>query len=176
MPKLHEKGLLGAAIFWGNALEQFVARCPVSRLGSRFASLLSLRKNGNYLKSTGRPESVITWKISTREPGITIVGSQLTRVAKSCHLISKLSRDLFKKASQPGSCNHALSSIARDLSTHPISPRTHMPKTLAPINTSIPPSLYEWIFPYLRSLHKRIRQKEHQKHLKQKASRPKWSL
>ena len=45
-----------------NAHEQFVTRYLVSRL----------------VHSPGRPASVITWKMSTREPGITIQGFQLT--------------------------------------------------------------------------------------------------
>ena len=45
-----------------NTHEQCVTRCPVSRL----------------VHSPGRPASVITWKISTRDPSITILGSQLT--------------------------------------------------------------------------------------------------
>ena len=48
-----------------NAHEQFVTRCPVSRL----------------VHSPGRPASVITWKIATREPGITIQGFHLTGLA-----------------------------------------------------------------------------------------------
>ena len=48
-----------------NAHEQFVTRCPVSCL----------------VHSPGRPASVITWKMSTREPGITIQGFQLTGLA-----------------------------------------------------------------------------------------------
>ena len=36
--------------------------------------------------SPGRPASVITWKISTRDPGITILGSHLTGLARlSCN-------------------------------------------------------------------------------------------
>ena len=49
-----------------NAHEQYVTRCPVSRL----------------VHLPGRPSSVITWKISTRVPGITILGSQLTELAR----------------------------------------------------------------------------------------------
>ena len=45
-----------------NAHEQRITRCPVSRL----------------VHSPGRPGSVITWKVSTRDPGITILGFQLT--------------------------------------------------------------------------------------------------
>ena len=53
-----------------NAHEQSVTRCPVFRL----------------VHSLGRPASVITWKISTRDPGITILGSQLTGLARlSCN-------------------------------------------------------------------------------------------
>ena len=53
-----------------NAHEQSVTRCPVFRL----------------VHSPGRPASVITWKISTRDPGITILGSQLTGLARlSCN-------------------------------------------------------------------------------------------
>ena len=59
-----------------NVHEQCVTRCPVSRL----------------VHSPGRPASVITWKISTRDPGITILGSQLTGLADwyGCHIIAKL--------------------------------------------------------------------------------------
>ena len=49
-----------------NAHEQCVTRCPFSCL----------------VHSPGRPESVITWKMSTRNPGITILGSQLTGLAR----------------------------------------------------------------------------------------------
>ena len=49
-----------------DALEQCVTRCSVSR----------------WVRSPGRPTSVITWKISTRDPGITILGSQLTSQAQ----------------------------------------------------------------------------------------------
>ena len=86
-----------------NAHEQCVTRCPVSRL----------------VHSPGRPASVITWKISTRDPGITILGSQLTGLARLSYYrkvdfccVWLRCRDLCK-ASQPSSCNQALSSIAR---------------------------------------------------------------
>ena len=49
-----------------NAHEQCVTHCPVSRL----------------VHLPGRLASVITWKIATRDPGITIPGSQLTRLAR----------------------------------------------------------------------------------------------
>ena len=45
-----------------NAHEHYVTCCPVSRL----------------VHSPSRQASVITWKISTRDPGITILESQLT--------------------------------------------------------------------------------------------------
>ena len=45
-----------------NAHEQCFTRCPVSLL----------------VHSPGRPESVITWKISIRDPCITVLGSLLT--------------------------------------------------------------------------------------------------
>ena len=48
-----------------NAHEQCFTRCPVSCL----------------VHSLGRPASVITWKIATREPGITIQVFQLTGLA-----------------------------------------------------------------------------------------------
>ena len=59
-----------------NAHEQCVTRCPVCR------SVLS----------PGRLANEITWKISTRDPGITILGSQLTSLADwfGCHIIAKL--------------------------------------------------------------------------------------
>ena len=48
---------------WGsNAHERCVTLCAVSRL----------------VHSPGRPAGVIAWKISTRNSGITILGSQLT--------------------------------------------------------------------------------------------------
>ena len=56
-----------------NAHEQCVTRCPVFRL----------------IDSPGRPASVITWKISTQDPGITTLGSQLTGLAR-CHVIAEL--------------------------------------------------------------------------------------
>ena len=58
-----------------NAHEQYVTRCPVSRL----------------VHSPGHSASVITWKISTRDPGITILGSQLTGLADwlGCHIMAK---------------------------------------------------------------------------------------
>ena len=37
------------------------------------------------LVTPGRPASVITWKISTRDLGITLSGSQLTRLARSSY-------------------------------------------------------------------------------------------
>ena len=49
-----------------NGHEQRVTRYPASRL----------------VHSPGRPASVITWKISTRDPGVTVLGSQLTRLAR----------------------------------------------------------------------------------------------
>ena len=45
--------------------EQCVTRCPVSR----------------SIHSPGRLASAITWKISTRDHGITVLGSQLTGLA-----------------------------------------------------------------------------------------------
>ena len=52
-----------------NAHEQCVTCCPVSRL----------------VHSPGRPACVITWKIATREPGITIQGFQVTGLAGLSH-------------------------------------------------------------------------------------------
>ena len=49
-----------------NAHEEYVTRCPVSRL----------------VHLPGRLSSVITWKISIRVPGITILESQLTGLAQ----------------------------------------------------------------------------------------------
>ena len=49
-----------------NTHKQCVTRCPVSRL----------------VHSPGRPATVITWKISTRDPGITILGSRLTGLTR----------------------------------------------------------------------------------------------
>ena len=87
-----------------NAHKQCVTRCPVFRL----------------VNSPGRPASVISWKISSRDPGITILGSQLTGLA---WLTCKRKVDFFFgvflrcpdlcKASQPGLCNQALSFIDR---------------------------------------------------------------
>ena len=56
-----------------NVHEQSVTRCPVSRL----------------VYSRGSSANVITWKISTRDRGITILGSQLTGLARG-HVIAKL--------------------------------------------------------------------------------------
>ena len=69
--ELHEKGLPAAANFYieigsnAHTGKQCFTRCPVSRL----------------VHSLGRLASVITWKISTRDPGIIILGSQLTGLA-----------------------------------------------------------------------------------------------
>ena len=53
-----------------SAHEQCVDRCPVSRL----------------VQFQGCPTSVITWKISSQDPGITILGSQLSGLARlSCN-------------------------------------------------------------------------------------------
>ena len=52
-----------------NAHEQCVTRCPFSCL----------------VHSPGRPQSVITWKMSTGDAGITIPGSQLTGLARSSY-------------------------------------------------------------------------------------------
>ena len=49
-----------------NAHEQCVTRCPFSCL----------------VHSPGCPESAITWKMSTRDAGITTPGSQLTGLAR----------------------------------------------------------------------------------------------
>ena len=49
-----------------NAHEHCVTRCPVSRL----------------VHSPRRPASVITWKIPTRDAGITILVSQLPGLAR----------------------------------------------------------------------------------------------
>ena len=49
-----------------NAHEQSVTSCPVSHL----------------VHSPGRPASMITWKISIRDPGIIILVSQLTGLAR----------------------------------------------------------------------------------------------
>ena len=49
-----------------NADEHYVTCCRVSRL----------------VHSLGRQANVITWTISTRDPGITILGSQLTVLAR----------------------------------------------------------------------------------------------
>ena len=49
-----------------NGHEQCVTRCPIYRL----------------VDSLGRPAGVITWKISTWDRGITILGSQLTGLAR----------------------------------------------------------------------------------------------
>ena len=82
-----------------NAHEQCITLCPVSRL----------------VHSPGCLASVIAWKVSPQDPGITILGSQLTRLAR-CHnrkvyFCCVLLRcwDLCK-ASQPTSCNQSLSS------------------------------------------------------------------
>ena len=86
-----------------NAHKQRATRCPVSRL----------------VHSPGPPATVITWKISTRDPGITITGSLLTGMARLPYnrkvdfcCVKLRCRDLCK-ANQPCSCNRAHSSIAR---------------------------------------------------------------
>ena len=86
-----------------NAHKQRATRCPVSRL----------------VHSPGPPASVITWKISTRDPSITITGSLLTGMARLPYnrkvdfcCVKLRCRDLCK-ANQPCSCNQAHSSIAR---------------------------------------------------------------
>ena len=120
-----------------NAHEQCVTRCPVYRL----------------VHSPERPASVICWKIFTRDPGITILWSQLTGLARLsynrkvdfCCVLLRC-RDLCK-ASQPGSCNQALSSIARfyalplDLTDFLKPPNTHT-KCEPSHNIFLPPSLY----------------------------------
>ena len=86
-----------------NAHEQCVTRCPVFRL----------------VNSPGRPASVVSWKISNRDPGVTILGSQLTGLAwltcnrKVDFCCVYLRCPDLRKASQPGSCNQALSFIDR---------------------------------------------------------------
>ena len=130
-----------------NAHEQRATRCPVSRL----------------VHSPGPPASVITWKISTRDPGITITGSQLTGMARLPYnrkvdfcCVKLRCRDLCE-ANQPGACNQAHSSIARFytlLLTSPVfqSLRAHtqnFTSTLPPPTSSHPPSLYQMNFwPY----------------------------
>ena len=86
-----------------SAHEQCVTRCTVFCL----------------VDSSGHPASVITWKISTRDPGITILGSQLTGLARLSYnrkvdfcCVKLRCRDLCK-ASLPGSCTQAPSCIAR---------------------------------------------------------------
>ena len=58
-----------------NAHQQCVTCCPVS----------------HFVHSPGRPASAITWKISTRDPSITILGSQLTGLVDwlGFHIIAK---------------------------------------------------------------------------------------
>ena len=60
IPLFHEKSQLRAAH------AQCVTRCPVSRL----------------FHSPGRPVSVVTWKISILDPGITILGSRINGLAR----------------------------------------------------------------------------------------------
>ena len=82
--------------------EQCATRCPVSRL----------------VHSLGRRASVITWKISTQDPGITIPGSQLTGLVrlsfnrKVDFCCVELRCQELCKGSQPGLCNEAPSSTA----------------------------------------------------------------
>ena len=92
-----------------NGHEQCVTRCSACRL----------------VHSPGRPASVITWKISTRDPDVTILGSQLTGLARLSYngkdnfcCVYLRCRDICK-ASQPGSCNQALSSRA-SFYAHPL--------------------------------------------------------
>ena len=77
----------------GGAHEQCVTRCPVSHLAH----------------SPGRPAIVITWKISSRDPGLARLS--YNRIVDFC-CVKLRYRDLCK-ASQPDSCNQALSYIAR---------------------------------------------------------------
>ena len=114
-----------------NPHEQCVTCCPVSRLAY----------------SPGRPASVITWKISARDPGITILGSQLTGLARLSYnrkvdfcCVSLRCRDLC-------SCNQAVSFIARfyflplDLTDFSKHQRMHT-KFQPPLNIFTSPSLY----------------------------------
>ena len=136
-----------------NAHEHCVTCCPVFRL----------------VNSRSRPASVISWKISSRDPGITILGSQLTgpvwltynRKVDFCCVYLRCP-DL-RKESQPSSCNQALSFIDRfsafpfDLTDfsqlpEPTHPTFHpSPKTPSYLLLQI-----KWTFPYPRSLHTNI--------------------
>ena len=120
-----------------SAHEQCVTRCTVFCL----------------VDSSGHPASVITWKISTRDPGITILGSQLTGLARLSYnrkvdfCCVYLRCRVFCKAFQPGSCNQALSSIVRFYTlplTSPIfqSSRAHTQNFSPPPLTSSYPLLY----------------------------------
>ena len=81
-----------------NAHKQYVTRCPVFRL----------------VHSPRRPASVFTWKISTRDPCITIVGSGLIGLVRLSYNRKvdfgcvQLRCQVFCKASKPGSCNQGL--------------------------------------------------------------------
>ena len=87
----------------GRGAHDHVTRCRVSRL----------------VHSPGRLASVITRKISSRDPGITILVSQLTGLARLSYnrkvdfcCVKLRCRDLCK-ASLPGSCTQARSCIVR---------------------------------------------------------------
>ena len=119
-----------------NAHEQCVTRCLVSR----------------SVQSPGRTASVITRKISTRDPGITTLGCQLTGLAQLSYnhkvdfcCVSLRCWDLCKD-SQPGSCNQPFSSVARFYAlplglTDFLKPPAHT-KFLPPSTSSYPPFLY----------------------------------
>ena len=118
-----------------SAHEQCVTCCPVSCL----------------VNSPGCAASVITWKISSQDASITILRSQLTRLARlscnrkvyfCCIKLTEVPRQDLCKANQPDLCNQVLSFIARfyalptDLTDcfkpHPPSLLTHTPKISAP--------------------------------------------
>ena len=114
-----------------NAHEQCVTCSPVFRL----------------IESPGCPERVITRKIIHPDPGITILGSQLTGLARLSYnrkgdfCCVYLRCRVFCKVGQPGACNQALSSIAKFYAfplTSPIfqSSRAHTQNFSPPASTS----------------------------------------
>ena len=101
----------------------------------------------------GRPASVITWKISTRDLGITLSGSQLTRLARSSYN-RKVDFCCVELRCGISSRRASLAHIIRPYQfyivsfyafplTSPIfqSPRGHS-RNFTPLNIFTPPSLY----------------------------------
>ena len=135
-----------AAIFCieigSNAHEQCVTHCPVPLL----------------VHLPGHPANMITWNISTWDPSITTLGSQLTKLAWfsynrnfdfCCAYLT--CRDLFI-ASQFGPCNQALSSIGIARLYALLLDLTNFSQNFSP--RPPPPSIF--LLPSLYSLHTNI--------------------